>query len=57
MGKRLVRILSILILSNRSLGKFLSAKQSLNLKGNLDFFFFLLTLNSSLHLIKQNLYL
>lgn len=56
MGKRLVRILSILILSNRSLGKFLSAKQSLNLKGNLDFFF-LLTLNSSLHLIKQNLYL
>lgn len=37
MGKRLVRILSVFILCNKSLGRFLSAKQSLNLKGKLDF--------------------
>lgn len=33
MGKRLVRVFSILILHNSSLGGFLSANQSLNLKG------------------------
>lgn len=38
MGKRLVRVLSILILHNNSLGGFLSANQSLNLKGKFDFF-------------------
>lgn len=38
MGKRLVRVLSILILCNSSLGRFLSAKQSLKLKGKLFFF-------------------
>lgn len=37
MGTRLIKILSILILSNSSFGKFLSVKQSLNLKGKLDF--------------------